>query len=393
MLKTILLPLDGSPLAERARTYATLLARRSGASIKLVQAVQAYTPPGTDPSEAQVEVTQCAEEYLSTAADRLLAEGIKAEPHVYYDEPVPAILDAANRQHADMIVMSTHGRGGIARMLYGSVADQILRRSTVPVLVVPSIVDHGWPADDKLSVLVPLDGSELAEEALLAVNQVKDAFGARLMLLRVVPPVTSTLHGPSHAYVPFNEDLEVAAAQRYVDHEAAQLTARGYDVKTIVVVGDPARAIGNVAREQRADLIAMATHGKGGLSRLILGSVATATLRHTTVPLLLIRPLAMHHPAAEETRTMPFPMQIDGSPSAPTPTAAPVAAPPEPSATEPLVSVQLTASEAELIARSLKALGHAPGFDYSHILAARALAEKIAKVYPSSSGRQPAISH
>ncbi len=383
MLNTILLPLDGSPLAERARTYATLLARRSGASIKLVQAVQAYAAPGTDPSEAQVEVTQCAEEFLNSVAERMNADGIQTEPHIYYDEPVKAILDAATRQHADMIVMSTHGRGGIARMLYGSVADQILRRSNVPVLVVPSIVEHAWPTDQPLRVLVPLDSSELSEEALTAVALVrdKDALGVHLTLLRVVQPVSTSLHGPGHTYVPFNEDLEVAAARRYLEHEAGLLAARGYTVTPLVAVGEPARVIGDVARELHVDLIAMATHGKSGLSRLILGSVATAILRHTTAPLLLVRPASMHHTDVEESPTVATAVQISAN-----------AAPSSPAGDDPLVAVQLTASDLELIARSLKALGHAPGFDYSHVLAARALAEKLSKVGPAGS-REVTASH
>jgi nucleotide-binding universal stress UspA family protein len=374
MLNTILLPLDGSPLAERARTYAMLLARRSGANIKLMQAVQAYVAPGTDPIEAQVEVTQCAEEFLNAVAERMNAEGIKTESHIYYGEPISSILDAATRQRADMIVMSTHGRGGIARMLYGSVADQILRRSNVPVLMVPSIVEQAWPTDQPLSLLVPLDGSELSEEALTAVTLVKDkdALGVRLTLLRVVQPVQPSLQGQGHPYVPFNEDLEVAAARRYLEHEASKLAARGYLVKTLVSVGEPARVIGDVARELHVDLIAMATHGKSGLSRLVLGSVATAILRHTTAPLLLARPVSMHHTESEESATVATAgrtsTHVTMSPAA---------------GDDPLVAVQVTASDLELIARSLKALGHAPGFDYGHVLAARALADKLAMVRPA----------
>lgn len=379
MLKTILLPLDGSPLAERARSYAAVLARRSGASITLVQAVQAYTPLGMDPSEAQVEVTQCAEEYLNAAAERLGADGLKTDTHVYYDEPIPAILDAAGRQHADLIVMSTHGRGGIARMLYGSVADQVLRRSTIPVLVVPSIVEHAWPTDGTLSLLVPLDGSELAEEALPTVALLSDAFSVRLTLLRVVQPTISTLYGPGQAYVPFDEELEVAAAKRYLELEAGRLSARGHDVKTLVAVGEPTRVIGDVTRDLRIDLVAMATHGKSGLSRLILGSVATATLRHTTAPLLLVRPASMHHAIVEESSIVST-----------TPSTGPEAL--QARADDPLLDVQLTASEVELIARSLRALGHAPGFDYSHVLAARSLADRLAGSTPNSN-REAVPSH
>ena len=107
-----------------------------------------------------------------------------AETHVYYDNPVHAILDAAERQHVDLIVMSTHGRGGLSRMLYGSVADQILRRASVPVLLVPSIVEHAWPTLGPRRILVPLDGSEFAAEALQAAELLTETLGADLTLLR-----------------------------------------------------------------------------------------------------------------------------------------------------------------------------------------------------------------
>jgi nucleotide-binding universal stress UspA family protein len=368
MLKTILLPLDGSSLAERALAYATVLARRCEARVVLVEAVQAHTLPGVDPSEAQIEVTSGAEAYLKHASGRLSADGIVTETHVYYNDPVHAILDAATRQRADLIVMSTHGRGGLSRMLYGSVADQILRRATIPVLLVPSIVEHAWPADGPLSLLVPLDGSELATEALHSADLLTEAFGARLTLLRVVQSVPYPLYGDGYAYVPYDEDAEVADARRYLDDQAARLTEAGVRVRTNVAVGDPARVIGEVAREQDVDVVVMATHGHGGLSRVILGSVATATLRHTTAPLLLVRPTAVH--AAEPVGPSP-----GGEGAARRPGASTSA--PAGRASDSSVTVQLTATELELIEHSLKALGHAPGYDYSHVLEARALADRL----------------
>jgi nucleotide-binding universal stress UspA family protein len=293
MIETILLPLDGSPLAERALAYATALARRSEAKIALVEAVRAHTFPGVDPSDAQVEVTSRAEAYLQSVVDRLAADGVHAEVHVCYDDPVHAILGAAARQRADLIVMSTHGRGGLSRMLYGSVADQILRHATIPVLLVPSVVEHAWPADGPLSLLVPLDGSELAAEALPPADLLTELFGARLTLLGVVQPMPYPLYGAGYAYVPYGLDAEVAEARGYLDDRAMRLSGDGARVETEVVVGEPARVIGEVARGRDVDVVVMATHGHGGLSRVILGSVATATLRHTTAPLLLVRPVAV----------------------------------------------------------------------------------------------------
>src|SRR5215211_1800857 len=118
MLKAIVTPLDGSALSERALVYTTVLARGTQGRVVLVRAVFARTLPGVDPTEAQVSVRRDAEAYLDAIAERLRMGGIEAESHVYYDDAAEAILDAARVQHADLIVMSTHGRAGLGRWVY-----------------------------------------------------------------------------------------------------------------------------------------------------------------------------------------------------------------------------------------------------------------------------------
>jgi nucleotide-binding universal stress UspA family protein len=365
MLKTILLPLDGSSIAERALPYAATLARRSGGRVVLVEAVEAHPFLGIDLSDAQLAVVDRAETNLQSAKRRLDREGVPAEPLTSYDDPVTAILDAANRHCADLIVMSTHGRSGIGRTLYGSVTDQVLRRARVPVLVVPSIVDHVWPAEKPLSVLIPLDGSELAEEALEAADMLSAAGETRLTLLRVVEPPGYPLYGDGYAFLPIDADAEVAHAQQYLEGQIARLRERGRQAVGKVSVGQPAGAIATIAREQQADVIVMATHGHGGLSRLLLGSVATSTLRQTTVPLLLKRPAAMHRAESEHealgvagSLLMPAPMEGDESKM-------------------PTMDVRLSVLDLELIQHGLKALAFAPGYDYGHVLAAQALARRL----------------
>jgi nucleotide-binding universal stress UspA family protein len=368
MLKTILIPLDGSPLAERALGYAALLSQRSGARTVLIESVHPRTLPGIDPGDEQTARTQRAEEYLRTAATRFGAETTRVDTHVSADEPVEAILDGATRYQADLIVMSTHGRGGLSRMLYGSVADQVLRRTTIPVLLVPSIVEHAWPTQGPLSLLIPLDGSALAAEALQSAEMLIESFGAKLTLLRVVQPPAYPLYGEGYAYVPYDEDAEIAEARRYLEDEALQLTDLGPRVDTEVAVGDPARIIGEIARERDVDVVVMATHGSGGLSRLLLGSVATGTLRHTTAPLLLVRPSATH-----DVESLSGNQESTGSNTGygdlPERTTVGVDA--------PIVSVRLSLNELELIEHSLQALGHAPGYDYGHVQAARGLADRL----------------
>jgi nucleotide-binding universal stress UspA family protein len=290
MLQTILLPLDGSPLANQALPYAASLARQSGARIILVRAAEARTLLDVDLADAQLGVLSRAEHDLEAAAARLHEDNIPCEAHVYYDAPVSAILDSARRHHADLMVLSTHGRSGLGRVIYGSVADDVLRHAEVPVLLIPPTIDHAWPADRALAILVPLDGSELAEDALRSAERLADLPGARLHLLHVIEPARYPLAGEGYVYVPFDDEAERADAQAYLDDLVIRLERGGIPATSQVAMGMPTTVIPRVAGECGADVIAMATHGRGGLARLVLGSVATGTLQRTHVPVLLTRP-------------------------------------------------------------------------------------------------------
>ena len=136
-LDRILVPLDGSILAETAMWTALDLAEKNGATISLLRAAVAHALPGSDTVEAQVIAVREAEEYLASAARRLKARGFeRVETHVWYGQPAAAVVEAANVQKADMIVMSTHGRSGLGRLILGSVAESVLRGTTVPILIV-----------------------------------------------------------------------------------------------------------------------------------------------------------------------------------------------------------------------------------------------------------------
>ncbi len=165
-MSTVPVPLDGSALAERALPYATSIARASGGRILLVRAVMAHTCPGVDPTAAHLEVTRRAECELQALADKLRADGLETEPHVYYGQAAEAIADTARHSEADLIAMSTHGRSGLARVVFGSVTDALLRRAEKPVLVVPSTCERTWYSRQTPRILVPLDGTAFAEEAL-----------------------------------------------------------------------------------------------------------------------------------------------------------------------------------------------------------------------------------
>ena len=136
-LDKILVPLDGSMLAETALWTALDLAEKNGASVSLLRAAEAYALPGADTTEAQVMAVREAEEYLAAVTRRLEDRGFRrVETHVWYGAAAAAIVEAASVQKADMMVMSTHGRTGLGRLILGSVAESVLRGTTVPILIV-----------------------------------------------------------------------------------------------------------------------------------------------------------------------------------------------------------------------------------------------------------------
>lgn len=136
-LDKILVPLDGSMLAEAAMWTAVDLAEKEGATVSLLRAAEAHALPGADPVEAQVMAVREAEDYLGAVVRRLRDRGCRhVESHVWYGPAAAAIVEAANVQKADMIVMSTHGRTGLGRLILGSVTESVLRGTTTPILIV-----------------------------------------------------------------------------------------------------------------------------------------------------------------------------------------------------------------------------------------------------------------
>lgn len=135
-LDTLLVPLDGSTLAEAALARAADLAIASGARMLLLRATLAHTYPGGDPIAAQLAVIKEAESYLADVAARMKVLGVKeVQPSVWYGTPAPAIIDAAEFNHVDLIVMMSHGRSGLGRLVMGSVAESVLRGTTTPILL------------------------------------------------------------------------------------------------------------------------------------------------------------------------------------------------------------------------------------------------------------------
>ena len=301
MLSSILVPLDGSALAERALPYAEALARPSGARVVLVRAVSGDREHGAD-SEAQ------ARDYLNGLAARLAERISLAETAVPRGGAAEAIVEEARRQGSDLIVMATHGRGGLGRWVYGSVAEAVLAHAPMPTLLVRAWVPEGGatPLADKPKLLVPLDGSHFAEEALPVATELADTLGGELILLRAVarpdvPLGPDALMGP---LLKWELDKARGEAEDYLRHLAGRFAQEGRTVQTAVRVGRPdmgmaAAVIEATGHEYGAALVVMASHRHTGVERLLLGSVADATVRHGTLPVLLVHPQPQPSPAAD----------------------------------------------------------------------------------------------
>jgi nucleotide-binding universal stress UspA family protein len=136
-LDTILVPLDGSTLAEAALPRAIELARAGGARLLLLRAAEAHTLIGVDPTAAQIQVVEDAEKYLAGVAERISTLGVRdIDTSVWYGAPATAILEATRLRQPDLIVMTTHGRSGLERLIFGSVAETVLRSTTTPILLI-----------------------------------------------------------------------------------------------------------------------------------------------------------------------------------------------------------------------------------------------------------------
>jgi nucleotide-binding universal stress UspA family protein len=300
MYRSLLVPLDGSTPAESVLPYAEGLAHLSGARLILLQVPAPAVVDHTHQVADEAGAVSASTTYLGRISTHLNARGIDVETSIAEGDVAGAIVRSAERLGVDAIAMATHGRSGLGRWLYGSVAEEVLRRAGVPVFLVPAACSYAWPVDPtmpaskprrRLRVLVPLDGSSLGEAALSPAGQLASSIDGGVLLLRVVELPTYP-YGPAYAAFIFDPEPEIAEAERYLDHVAGELR-QGQTVASITAVGQPATAIATVAREQSADVIAMATHGRTGLARITLGSVTVAVLQQAALPLLLVRPTGL----------------------------------------------------------------------------------------------------
>jgi nucleotide-binding universal stress UspA family protein len=282
-VQRILLPLDGSELAEAVVPVAEALARDYEAGVLLLRALAPR-----ESFDAEVEAQREAEAYLAQVADRLRDRAaVGVDWKVWYNEPAQAIADAAQENAIDLITMATHGRSGLERLRFGSVAERVVRRASVPVLLVRGVPS---PSPGALGrILVPLDGSETSEAVLPVVARLAGPFDVTIDLLHAIEPLTPPVLAEVGGQADEILRRRYAEAEAHLRRLADALEARGLRVRRAVRGGPAAETIQRYGEDEKIGLIAMTTHGRSGLGRLLLGSVAEQVLRTATVPVLLLK--------------------------------------------------------------------------------------------------------
>jgi len=304
-MQTILVPLDGSPFSEHALPTAITLARRNNMAIALAQVHHLIYPtiapisdPLFDPS-ADTRLREHEAAYLHGVSRRIATSWDGPISRVVLKAPVAdALCSYTQARHVDLIVLSSHGRGGLARAWLGSVADRLIRQSPAPTLVIrPDAELPDLSRETSFGhILIPLDGSPLAEQAIDLALRVGSPMHAHYTLMQVIEPVMrGFLIDGAEPYL--DVDAEAAAWQEasdYLEGIATRLREQGHVVMTQVPIGRPAHIILSYTQEHPVDLIAMTTHGRSGVARLLVGSVADKVLRGAEVPLLVYRPPELH---------------------------------------------------------------------------------------------------
>lgn len=283
-----LAPLDGSATGERVLPWATRIAGALGLKLVLLKLVPEAWPGDTERGRAEL---RAARHYLHGVAASISGDGIEiaveARAAAVADDIAAGIVEQATALGASLIMLATHGRRGPKRWLLGSVADAVTRTADVPVLAVRADVPPPPRAIDR--VLVPLDGSTLSTASLPLATRLATALGASLDLVQVMPWAINAFVGVAESYVPPELDEELAnGAEDYLAAVRATLPER-LGVEMHVLRGDAAGEVLDYAHQSRAPLIVMTTHGRSGVGRWALGSVADKILRAGDVPVLLVR--------------------------------------------------------------------------------------------------------
>ena len=298
MFGRMLIPLDGSKTAEEVLPYARRLAAGARVAVELLGVVE-MADIAEDIASNQAayagalvrEAIRNSTEYLEKLAQTFQDGKVRCD--VQQGRPEDIIIAAASADRATLIAMATHGRSGVTRWLLGSVTEKVLRGTVNPLLVVRAPGNSKTDGEAALrSVIVPLDGSDVAETILSPVAALAEALDLQVLLIRVYGLPLPTYGGDDY-YVPNYLELKDQIrdeAEGYLNSRASLLRAQGVaEVSTVVIEGSAADAIIDLARETPDNLIALSPYGRSGLQRWVLGSVTEKVVRHCQDPVLIVR--------------------------------------------------------------------------------------------------------
>lgn len=315
MIQHIVIPLDGSVLAEQALTPGLTIARATNANVLLLRAVRQVTPHLLDPStldrlrqlKTLEQLVTDAGSYLEAIAKARATEGVNIDTVVIEGDAATAIVDAAAHEVSDLIVMSTHGATGLQRLMYGSVTEKVLRHAPCALLAVRS-------AEIPTNMLIPLDGSPLSEAILPIAVGVAASFGAQLTLTRVQDPHDAPNRGELEPLRVLDRELFNQLQNDY-DRQSwhylerlisEKLANTGLKASYDIDRGHAAERILAVAIRNECDMIAMSTHGRTGVQRWRYGSVTERVLRSANMPILITRPDDAYFTATEKAAAEPM---------------------------------------------------------------------------------------
>ena len=307
MFTKALVPLDGTEVSEAIIPFITQFARGLDIGIVLATAVELdplregllnriaggmTDAPAADALRERIE--RDVKNRLEDLADRMALEGIAAETSVRFGPTSDSIIGMAQDSDCDLIAMSTRGRGVVSSGLLGSVTYKIMHESPIPVLAItPERARERWDTDYGIrQVIVPLDGSELAETALPYAAFIAGRMNMKMTLVRAMSlDNIAYSEGYNLGDILSEAEAEIEAdARRYLVSQSRRLRAEGLDVETEILRGSASSEIADLARTTDHNMIALATHGRSGVSRLLMGSVAEAVVRASGDPVLVVRP-------------------------------------------------------------------------------------------------------
>lgn len=284
MVQKFLAALDMSKDAESILPYLETLLETQDADVTLVRVI----------SQLDVPKIQGTHAYLNKAAEILRGKGAVVDVLALVGRPAPMIVEKAVQGGYSLILMCSQGRKGLSRLVLGSVTEEVLRRSPIPVLVVHPRGKAGKKPRLK-RIVVPLDGSHRSATILPYVAPLAKAAGSKLLFMTAVNPRTKN-------------DFPVEVVSKNLFHEQKLMHRQGVKTELAIRYGDPAAEILAYSDVQHADMLALSTHGRSGLDRMLYGSVAESVLRNGEIPMLVLRTAGtfesdpMHAPAIRAQR-------------------------------------------------------------------------------------------